>query len=75
MQPDKIKKYTKEGDIIKSKAEPAIKRIKMLLGILSAYSLNLFYIKGKDMILKDFLSRFNHDTSEVHKIIPISFNM
>ena len=27
------------------------------------------------MILSDFLSRQTHDTSNPHKIIPISFNM
>ena len=27
------------------------------------------------MILIDFLSRQTHDTSDPHKIIPISFNM
>ena len=27
------------------------------------------------MILSDFLSRQMHDTSNLHKIIPISFNM
>ena len=32
-------------------------------------------MKGKDMILSDFLSRQMHDTSNPHKIIPISFNM
>ena len=32
-------------------------------------------MKGKDMILSDFLSRQMHDTSNPHEIIPISFNM
>ena len=32
-------------------------------------------MKGKDMILSDFLSRQMHDTSDPHEIIPISFNM
>ena len=43
--------------IMKSKMEPATNRIKRLLEILSSYSFNLYYIKGKDMILSDFLSR------------------
>ena len=30
---------------------------------------------GKDMILSDFLSRQKHDDSNLHEIIPISFNM
>ena len=40
--------------ILKSKTEPATTRIKRLLGVLSAYSFNLYYMKGKDMILSDF---------------------
>ena len=42
--------------IIKSKAEPATTRIKHLLELISSYSFNLYYMKGKDMILSDFLS-------------------
>ena len=61
--------------IIKSKAEPTTTRIKGLLELIISYSLNLYYIKGKDMILSDFLSRQNHDYSNPHEIIPISFNM
>ena len=41
--------------ILKSKTEPATTRIKRLLEVLSAYSFNLYYMKGKDMILNDFL--------------------
>ena len=36
--------------IIKSKAEPATTRIKRLLELISSYSFNLYYIKGKDMV-------------------------
>ena len=61
--------------IIKSKAELTTTRIKRLLEILSSYSFNLYYIKGKDMIPGDFLSRQKHDDSNSHEIIPISFNM
>ena len=61
--------------IIKSKAEPAITIIKRLLELISSYSFNLYYMKGKDMTLSDFLSRQNHDDSNPHEIIPISFNM
>ena len=43
--------------IMKSKMEPATNRIKRLLEILSSYLFNLYYIKGKDMILSDFMSR------------------
>ena len=61
--------------IMKSKMEPATNRIKRLLEVLSSYSFNLYYIKGKDMILSDFLSRQIEDDSNLHEIIPISFNI
>ena len=61
--------------IIKSKKEPATTRIKRLLELLSSYSFNLYYMKGKDMILSDFLSRQNNDDSNPNEIIPISFDM
>ena len=61
--------------IIKSKVEPAAMRIKRLLELISSYSFNLYYMKGKDMILSDFLSQQNNDNSNPHEIIPISFNM
>ena len=41
--------------IIKSKTEPATMRIKRLLELISSYSFNLYYMKGKDMILSNFL--------------------
>ena len=43
--------------IMRSKVKMVTNRIKRLLEVLSAYSFNLYYIKGKDMILSDFLSR------------------
>ena len=61
--------------IMKSKMELATIRIKRLLEILSSYSFNLYYIKGKDMILSDFLSRQIEDHSNLHEIIPISFKI
>ena len=61
--------------IIKSKAEPATIRIKVLLESISSYSFNLYSIKGKDMVLSDFLSRQINGDSNSHEIIPISFNM
>ena len=61
--------------IIKSKAEPATTRIKRLLELISSYSFNLYFIKGKDMVLSDFLSRQNHNDSNPDEVIPISFNM
>ena len=61
--------------ILKSKTELATARIKRLLEGLSMYSFNLYYMKGKDMILSDFLSRKRVDKCNPHEIIPISFDM
>ena len=60
--------------IMKSKAEPATTRIKRLLELISSYSFNLYYMKGKDMILSNFLSRQKNDNSNPSEIIPIFFN-
>ena len=61
--------------IMRSKVEPATKRIKRVLEVLCSYSFNLYYIKGKDMILSDFLSRQNVSDSNPCERIPISFNL
>ena len=61
--------------IMRSKAEPATTRIKRLLELLSLYSFNLYYIKGKDMVLSNFLSRQKTDDSNPHELIPISFSL
>ena len=61
--------------IIKSKMEPATTRFKRLLELISSYSFNLYYMKGKDMILSDFLSWQDNDESNPNKIIPVSFEM
>ena len=61
--------------IMRSKAEPATTRIKRLLELLSPYSFNIYYIKGNDMVLSDFLSRQRTDGSNPHKLIPISFTL
>ena len=60
--------------IMKSIAEPTTTRIKRLLELLSPYSFNLYYIKGKDMVLSDFLSRQKTDDSNPHEVIPTSFS-
>ena len=61
--------------IMRSKAEPATIRIKRLIELLSPFSFNLYYIKGKDMVLSDFLCRQKTDSSNPHEIIPISFTL
>ena len=60
--------------IMKSKNLPATGRIVRLLEHLSGYSFDLYYVKGKDMILHDFHSRFDIDKGNPSEVIPISFN-
>ena len=63
--------------ILNSKTEPATTRLKGLLEVLSAYSFNFYYMKGKDMndIDQFFLVRQITYDSNPHEIIPISFDM
>ena len=61
--------------IMRSNAEPATTRIKRLLELLSSYSFNLYYVKGKDMVFSDFLSKQKPNESSPHEIIPISFSL
>ena len=72
---DAIVDHLALSHIIKSKMEPATTRIKRLLELISSYSFNLYYMKGKDMILSDFLSQQDNDDSNRDKIIPILFDM
>ena len=60
--------------IMKSKTLPATTRIMRLLEILSGYAFNLYFVKGKDMKLCDFLSRIDVDRGNPGEVIPISFN-
>ena len=59
--------------IMKAKTEPASTRIMRLLDRLSAYSFNLYYVKGRDMILADYLSRHRNKDIDPSELIPISF--
>ena len=52
---DAIEDHLALTHIIKSKAEPAVTRIKRLLELISSYSFSSYYMKGKDMVLSDFL--------------------
>ena len=58
--------------IMKAKIEPATTRIMRLLDRLSAYSFNLYYVKGRDMILSDYLSRHRQKDLHPSELIPIS---
>ena len=61
------------AQIVKAKTEPATTRIMRLLDSLSAYSFNLYYVKGRDMILSDYLSRHRQKDLDPSELIPISF--
>ena len=61
------------AQIMKAKTEPATTRIMRLLDRLSAYSFNLYYVKGRDMILADYLSRHRQRHLDPTELIPISF--
>ena len=63
------------AQILKAKAEPATTCIKCLLKRLASYSFNLYYVKGKDMILADYLSRHRHRSGDPNDLIPISFRL
>ena len=61
------------AQIMKAKTELATTRIMRLLDRLSAYSFNLYYVKGRDMILSDYLSRHRQKDLNPSELIPISF--
>ena len=58
---DVIVDHLASTHIIKSKVELATTRIKRLLELISSYSFNLYYVKGKDMILSDIDIHKNND--------------
>ena len=59
--------------ILKAKTEQATTRIMRLLDRLAAYSFNLYYVKGGDMIMADYLSHHQIKDSDTSELIPISF--
>ena len=59
--------------IMKAKTEPGTTRIMRLLDRLSAYSFNLYYVKGRDIILADYLSRHRNKDLDSSELIPVSF--
>ena len=61
------------AQIMKAKTEPSTTRIMRLLDRLSAYSFNLYYVKGRDKILADYLSRNRSKDIDPSELIPISF--
>ena len=69
----KHREFDAVAQIMKAKTEPAPTRIMRLLDRLSAYSFNLYYVKGRDMILADYLSRNRSKDIDPSELIPISF--
>ena len=61
------------AQIMKAITEPATTRIMRLLDRLSANSFNLYYVKGRDMILSEYLSRHRQKDLDPSELIPISF--
>ena len=72
---DAVVDHAAVTQIMKAKAEPATTRIKCLLECLASYSFNLYYVKGKDMILVDYLSRHHRRYNDPNDLIPISFHV
>ena len=60
--------------IMQYKELPTTDRIIRILQRLARFNFHLYYVKGKDMILCDFLSRIKADNSDPHGLIPIAFN-
>ena len=59
--------------ILKSKELPATGHIGLLIRKLGPLPFNLYYVKGKDLVLTDFLSWIRSDDSDPSKVLPISF--
>ena len=59
--------------IMKAKDIPATTRIQRFLEKLFTYKFNLYYVKGKDLILMDILSCINTNDTNPSELIPISF--
>ena len=61
------------AQIMKTKTESATTRKMRLLDRLSAYNFNLYYVKDRDMILPNYLSRHRQKYLDPSELIPISF--
>ena len=60
--------------IMMAKHAPTADRIGRLLFGLSHFTVHLYYVKGKDMILCDFLSRVAADGGDPMDLVPVAFN-
>ena len=59
--------------ILKAKREPPTLRLKKLIENLSEYKFDIYFLKGKEMYISDFLSRHHDDEDSPNEIIPIAF--
>ena len=59
--------------ILKAKREPPTLRLKKLIENLSEYKFDIYFLKGKEMHISDFLSRHPDDEDSPNEIIPIAF--
>ena len=59
--------------ILKAKGEPPTLRLKKLIENLSEYKFDIYFLKGKEMHISDFLSRHPDDEDSPNEIIPIAF--
>ena len=59
--------------ILKAKREPPTLSLKKLIENLSEYKFDIYFLKGKEMHISDFLSRHPDDEDSPNEIIPIAF--
>ena len=59
--------------ILKAKRELPTLRLKKLIENLSEYKFDIYFLKGKEMYISDFLSRHPDDEDSPNEIIPIAF--
>ena len=59
--------------ILKAKRELPTLRLKKLIENLSEYKFDIYFLKGKEMHISDFLSRHPDDEDSPNEIIPIAF--
>ena len=59
--------------ILKAKREPPTLRLKKLIENLSEYKFDIYFLKGKEMHISDFLSRHPDDEDSPNEIILIAF--
>ena len=59
--------------ILEAKNEPATPRTIRLLDQLSSYSFDIYFVKGKDMVLVDYFSRHRESDDDPYELVPVSF--